>query len=89
MSNCTFQSQLVSIMEILAKAAVAEINKRVNDSCAVIRLEMRRSQRDVDALKRKYHLLENEVRRTRGRARKKGSLRPYIVSVQKLELTSA
>lgn len=72
MSNCTFQAQLVSIMEILAKAAVAEINRRVNDSCAVIRLEMRRSQRDIDALKRKYHVMDNELRRTRGRARKKG-----------------
>ncbi|XP_041947713.1 zinc finger protein 316 [Alosa sapidissima] len=71
MSNCTFQAQLVSIMEILAKAAVAEINRRVNDSCAVIRLEMRRSQRDIDALKRKYHVMENELRRTKGRPRKK------------------
>ncbi|XP_062384829.1 zinc finger protein 282 [Sardina pilchardus] len=71
MSNCTFQAQLVSIMEILAKAAVAEINRRVNDSCAVIRLEMRRSQRDIDALKRKYHVMESELRRTKGRARKK------------------
>ena len=78
MSNCTFQAQLVSIMEILAKAAVAEINRRVNDSCAVIRLEVRRSQRDIDALKRKYHLMDNELRKTRVRARKKGNVNTHV-----------
>ena len=68
----------MSIMEILAKAAVAEINRRVNDSCAVIRLEVRRSQRDIDALKRKYHLMDNELRKTRGRARKKGNVNTHV-----------
>lgn len=62
----------MSIMEILATAAVTEINRRVNDSCAVIRLEMRRSQRDIDGLKRKCHLMETELRRTRGRVRRRG-----------------
>ncbi|KAG7454980.1 hypothetical protein MATL_G00251550 [Megalops atlanticus] len=45
-------------MEILGKAAVAEISRRV-------RLEMSQSQREIEALKRKLHLLEREIIRTR------------------------
>ncbi|XP_041752405.1 zinc finger protein 572-like [Coregonus clupeaformis] len=71
MASCNFQEQLVSIMEVLAKAAVAEINKRVDDSCAVIRLEMTQSQRDIDVLKRKCQMMESELKKTRGRVRRK------------------
>uniref|UniRef100_A0A673Z4S7 Zinc finger and SCAN domain-containing protein 2-like n=1 Tax=Salmo trutta TaxID=8032 RepID=A0A673Z4S7_SALTR len=67
MASCNFQAQLVSIMEVLAKAAVAEINKRVDDSCAVIRLEMTQSQRDIDILKRKCQMMEGELKNTRVR----------------------
>ncbi|XP_035655484.1 zinc finger protein 572-like isoform X4 [Oncorhynchus keta] len=67
MASCNFQEQFVSIMEVLAKAAVAEINKRVDDSCAVIRLEMTQSQRDIDVLKRKCQIMESELKKTRRR----------------------
>ncbi|XP_029561241.1 zinc finger protein 135-like isoform X2 [Salmo trutta] len=67
MASCNFQAQLVSILEVLAKAAVAEINKRVDDSCAVIRLEMIQSQRDIDVLKRKCQMMESELEKTRRR----------------------
>ncbi|KAM9458663.1 uncharacterized protein ACWYII_010629 [Salvelinus alpinus] len=67
MASCNFQAQLVSVMEVLAKAAVAEINKRVDDSCAVIRLEMTQSQRDIDVLKRKWQMMESELEKTRRR----------------------
>ena len=70
MASCNFQAQLVSILEVLAKAAVAEINNRVDDSCAVIRLEMTQSQRDIDVLKRKWQMMESELEKTR---RRKGS----------------
>lgn len=58
-------------MEVLAKAAVAEINRRVDDSCAVLRLEVSQSRRDIDLLKRKSEVMEAELRRTRMRARRK------------------
>lgn len=72
MTQRAFQEQLVSVMEILAKAAVAEINRRVDDSCAVIRLELSRNQRDIDTLKRKCQVMENELRKARARGRRKG-----------------
>ncbi|XP_042353011.1 zinc finger protein 135 [Plectropomus leopardus] len=71
MENGGFQSQLLSVMEVLAKAAVAEINRRVDDSCAVLRLEVSQSRRDIDLLKRKCEVMEAELRRTRMRARRK------------------
>ncbi|XP_045906867.1 zinc finger protein 287 [Micropterus dolomieu] len=71
MENCSFHSQLLSVMEVLAKAAVAEINRRVDDSCAVLRVEVSQSRRDIDQLKRKCEAMEAELRRTRMRARRK------------------
>ncbi|XP_061110909.1 zinc finger protein 543-like isoform X1 [Conger conger] len=77
MSNfVTFQTQLVSIMEILAKAAVTEINRRVDDSCAVFRLEISQSQREIETLKHKLQVLEREFMKTR---RKKPVRSPAIV----------
>lgn len=70
--SCSFQSQLLSVMEVLAKAAVAEINRRVDDSCAVLRLEVSQSRRDIDLLKGKCEVMEAELRRSRVRARRKG-----------------
>ncbi|KAJ8336438.1 hypothetical protein SKAU_G00376580 [Synaphobranchus kaupii] len=64
-SFVTFQTQLVSIMEILAKAAVAEINRRVDDSCAVFRVEISQSQKEMETLKRKLQALERELMKTR------------------------
>ncbi|KAI2668025.1 Zinc finger protein 182 [Labeo rohita] len=71
MSYCSFQAQLVSIMDIVAKAAVAEINRRVEESCAVIRLELSRSRKDIDALKRKCVIMDSELRRVKGRGRRR------------------
>lgn len=73
MAQYTFQEQLLSVMEILAKAATEEINRRVADSCAVIRIELSRSQRDIDSLKRKCQVMENELKKVRGRGRRKGT----------------
>ncbi|KAL1023831.1 hypothetical protein UPYG_G00046890 [Umbra pygmaea] len=59
MSNSAhFQSQLASIMEVLANAAVAEICQLVDDGYAVLRLEMSRTQRENQALKSKLRLVE-------------------------------
>ncbi|XP_058653262.1 zinc finger protein 184 isoform X2 [Onychostoma macrolepis] len=61
----------MSIMDIVAKAAEAEIKRRVEESCAVIRLELSRSRKDIDALKRKCLLMDSELRRVRGRGRRR------------------
>ncbi|XP_028283100.1 zinc finger protein 436 [Parambassis ranga] len=71
MENCSFQSQLLSVMEVLAKAAVAEINRRVDDSCALLRLEVSQSRQDINLLKRKCEVMEAELKRSRMRARRK------------------
>ncbi|XP_048826853.1 zinc finger protein 883-like isoform X2 [Brienomyrus brachyistius] len=59
-------TQLASVMAILAKAAVAEIGKLADDGFAVLRLEMSRSQKENDDLKKKVQRMESELR-TAGR----------------------
>ncbi|XP_066536190.1 uncharacterized protein si:ch211-89o9.6 isoform X2 [Hoplias malabaricus] len=68
-TRLAFQTQLASIMEVLANAAVAEICKLVDDEYAVMSLQMCQSQRENRALKRKLHLLE--LRMARGYAERK------------------
>lgn len=60
-----FHSQIASIMEILANSAVAEICKVVDDGYAVVHLEMSRSQKENEFLRRKIKLLELQIARYR------------------------
>ncbi|XP_038856072.1 uncharacterized protein LOC120052914 isoform X5 [Salvelinus namaycush] len=66
MANCmVFHTQIASIMEVLANAAVAEICKLVDDEYAVFRLEITQSQKENKALRRKLQLQELKVARER------------------------
>lgn len=53
-----FHTQLASIMEVLANAAVAEICQLVDEEFANLRLEISRSQRENLALKSRLRLVE-------------------------------
>ncbi|XP_057713099.1 zinc finger and SCAN domain-containing protein 22 [Corythoichthys intestinalis] len=59
----TFQSQLAAIMEALTRAAVAEICELVDDSYAVFQMEINRSRKENDELRRKLELIESIVAR--------------------------
>ncbi|KAK5860345.1 hypothetical protein PBY51_021831 [Eleginops maclovinus] len=60
-NNCVvFQSKLTSIMEMLAKAAVVEISKLWEDGFALVQVELRRRESEIEALNRKLVLMENE-----------------------------
>nr|XP_046182090.1 uncharacterized protein LOC124012479 isoform X3 [Oncorhynchus gorbuscha] len=64
--NCmVFHTQIASVMEVLANAAVAEICKVVDDDYAVFRLEITQSQKENRGLRRKLQLLEIKVARER------------------------
>uniref|UniRef100_A0A8C7GVN1 C2H2-type domain-containing protein n=1 Tax=Oncorhynchus kisutch TaxID=8019 RepID=A0A8C7GVN1_ONCKI len=66
MANCmVFHTQIASIMEVLANAAVAEICKLVDDDYAVFRVEISHSQKENRGLRRKLQLLELKVARER------------------------
>ncbi|XP_019939595.1 zinc finger protein 154-like isoform X2 [Paralichthys olivaceus] len=60
-----FHSKIASIMEVLANAAVAEICKVVDDGYVVVHLEMSRSQKENEFLRRKIKLLELQIARYR------------------------
>ncbi|XP_036790412.1 zinc finger protein 629-like [Oncorhynchus mykiss] len=66
MANCmVFHTQIASIMEVLANAAVADICKLVDDDYAVFRLEITQSQKENRVLRRKLQLLELKTARER------------------------
>ncbi|KAM9530910.1 uncharacterized protein ACWYII_042400 isoform 1-T1 [Salvelinus alpinus] len=66
MANCiAVHTQIASIMEVLANAAVAEVCKLVDDDYAVFRLEITQSQKENRSLRRKLQLLELKVARER------------------------
>nr|XP_046164609.1 gastrula zinc finger protein 5-1-like [Oncorhynchus gorbuscha] len=68
MTNCNvmvFHTQIASIMEVLASAAVADVCKLVDDDYAVFRLEITQSQKENRTLRRKLQLLELKVARER------------------------
>ncbi|KAI4891446.1 hypothetical protein NFI96_025134 [Prochilodus magdalenae] len=66
-----FHSQLASIMEVLANAAVAEICELVDEGYAVLRLEISRREKENEGLRRK--LLGLELRAAREKAQRSGS----------------
>ncbi|XP_070293331.1 uncharacterized protein [Salvelinus sp. IW2-2015] len=69
MANCmVFHTQIASIMEVLANAAVAEICKLVDDDYAVFRLEITQSRKENSSLRRKLQLLDLKVARERSLA---------------------
>nr|XP_046182084.1 zinc finger protein 3-like [Oncorhynchus gorbuscha] len=66
MADCmVFHTQIASIMEVLANAAVTEVCKLVDDDYAVFRLEITQSQKENRVLRRKLQLLELKVSRER------------------------
>ncbi|KAJ8011527.1 hypothetical protein DPEC_G00059150 [Dallia pectoralis] len=67
MSTCIgrLQTQLTSILDVLAKTAVADIAKLIDDNCAVLHFEISRSQNENEMLRRKLQLMENEFKISR------------------------
>ncbi|XP_021475261.2 uncharacterized protein LOC110534659 isoform X3 [Oncorhynchus mykiss] len=76
MANCmVFHTQIASIMEVLANAAVAEICKLVDDDYKVFRLEMSQSQKENRGLRRKLQLMDWKVARERVPASRPSSVK--------------
>lgn len=48
-------------MEVLVKAAVAEISKLVDDKCSFLHLEISRKQSENEMLRRKILMMENKT----------------------------
>uniref|UniRef100_A0A668T504 C2H2-type domain-containing protein n=1 Tax=Oreochromis aureus TaxID=47969 RepID=A0A668T504_OREAU len=59
-NSVAFQSKLTSIMEMLTKAAVVEIGKLWEDGFALVQVELRRREIEIEALNRKLLLMEKE-----------------------------
>ncbi|XP_059199761.1 zinc finger protein 615-like [Centropristis striata] len=57
----SFGTQVAAIMDVLAKAAVAEITKLVEDGSLVLSLELRRRDSEIQELRRSLKLMEVEL----------------------------
>lgn len=64
-SGVALQKQIASIMDELAKAAVAEISKVVDDGVVLLRLEICEREHEIDSLKRNLQMVSEELRETR------------------------
>lgn len=62
LSSGTLRAQIASIIDVLAKAAVAEIAKVVEDGMVLLRLEMVQRDREIDKLKSTIDVLHSELR---------------------------
>ncbi|XP_070988729.1 zinc finger and SCAN domain-containing protein 30-like isoform X2 [Oncorhynchus clarkii lewisi] len=60
-NSVAFHTQLASIMEVLANAAVAEICEIVDNGYAVLHVEISRGQKENETLRRKLRLMEMKV----------------------------
>ncbi|XP_065119457.1 uncharacterized protein [Paramisgurnus dabryanus] len=65
MNTLDFHTQLTSIMEVLAKAAVVEIGKVFEDNYSYLGLEISRCTNENDSLRKKCLFLETELQAAR------------------------
>ncbi|XP_016131464.1 zinc finger protein 37-like [Sinocyclocheilus grahami] len=78
MNTAEFQTHLTAIMETLAKTAVVEISKLLEENASFLRLEFTRFTSENESLKKKCHFLENELQSARKSAGKmNGSPAPF------------
>ncbi|CAB1326484.1 unnamed protein product [Coregonus sp. 'balchen'] len=61
-------TQIAAIMDVLAKAAVAEITKLVDEGTVVLRLEMCRKENEIEGLQNSLQLMERELRKAQREA---------------------
>ncbi|XP_041752733.1 zinc finger protein 761-like isoform X2 [Coregonus clupeaformis] len=67
LSSVSLRAQIASIIEVLSKAAVAEISKVVDDDIVVLRVEMCQRENEINVLKNNLQQLDSELRRARAR----------------------
>jgi len=70
MNTADLQTQITSIMEMLAKTAVVEIGKLFEENSLLLRLEISRCTNENESLKKKCHFLESELQSARKTAGK-------------------
>ncbi|XP_041698736.1 zinc finger protein 16 [Coregonus clupeaformis] len=66
--SVSFSTQMAAIMDVLTKAAVAEITKLVDEGTVVLRLEMCRKENEIEGLQNSLQLMERELRKAQREA---------------------
>lgn len=83
MSNSVdIHTQLASVMEVFAKSALAEMSKLVDNDSTLLRQEISRREREIEALWRRLQLTEHELKSARQTQAKKSSVNSRSVGIQ-------
>ncbi|KAL2096881.1 hypothetical protein ACEWY4_006088 [Coilia grayii] len=83
MSNSVdIHTQLASIMEVFAKSALAEMSKVIDNDSTLLRQEISRREREIEALWRRLQLTEHELKSVRLTQAKKSSVNLRSVGIQ-------
>lgn len=77
MAAALLQTRITAILEVLTKAAVAEISQLLQDDSAVYRREMKRREDEIDGLKKRLQVTEKELKKVQA-----GGLTRSSVAVQ-------
>ncbi|KAL7851126.1 hypothetical protein AOLI_G00214820 [Acnodon oligacanthus] len=62
-SAVVLQTQISAIMDVLTKAAVAEISQLIQDDGVVLHLEIKRREEEIEGLKKRLQVTEKELKK--------------------------
>ncbi|KAG9337837.1 hypothetical protein JZ751_027488 [Albula glossodonta] len=82
MSTLHLEKRVTSIMEVLAKAAVAEICKIIDEGTALLRVEMSGSKKENEALKKKLLQLESKLQAAQRAGKRRAEARENSVKIR-------
>lgn len=81
-NSVDIHTQLASIMEVFAKSALAEMSKAIDNDSTLLRQEISRREREIEALWRRLQLTENELKSARQTQAKKSPANSRSVGIQ-------
>lgn len=63
MAAAVLQTRITAILDVLTKAAVAEISQLIQDDSAVYHREMKRREDEIEGLKKRLQVTEKELKK--------------------------
>ncbi|KAK2868384.1 hypothetical protein Q7C36_000255 [Tachysurus vachellii] len=68
MAAAVLQTRITAILDVLTKAAVAEISQLIQDDSAVYHREMKRREDEIEGLKKRLQVTEKELKKVQANA---------------------
>ena len=84
--NSTMEDELSSIMDALAKAAVSEITKLFSEGSATLRLQITRSLKENEALRKRMKMMRSELFSLRLQTRSNASCAASLFALARADI---